>query len=122
MGSLPNPLSLVSSFSLAVRIASLHIFVVALFIFLAISTSSPCAGVLRTPVRVRGEAVGYLSCVSLNVTPPLMHRRVIKEGRGCSLRSCSQRNPDWAVPLSSLHSDHTRLQCIQEYATILSHS
>ena len=55
---------------------------VAFFLFLVLSTSSPCVGVFMTPVRVRGEDLGHLSFVSLNVTPPLMHRSVIKVGWG----------------------------------------
>ena len=54
---------------------------VAHFLFLVLSTSH-CARAFRTLVRVRSEDLGHLSSVSLNVTPSLMHRSVIKEGWG----------------------------------------
>ena len=70
----PSPFPALSSISNSfstVGAAFLGSFVVALFLFLALSTSSPCARSLRTLVRVRGEALEHLSFISLNVTPPL---------------------------------------------------
>ena len=46
-----------------------------------LSPSPPYTGPLVIPVRMRGEALGNCSSSgSLNVTPPLIHRRVIKVG------------------------------------------
>ena len=74
--------SFVSSSTSAAGVASLCSSEVALFLFLVLSTSSLCTGAFRTPVSVRGEALGNFSSVSLNVTPPLIHKRVIKVGWG----------------------------------------
>ena len=52
------------------RAASLSSSEAALFIFLSFSTSSPCIRAFKTPVKVRGEDLGHLSSISLNVTRP----------------------------------------------------
>ena len=100
----PPFFSLVSGSSSAIGVASLNGFVAALFLFIALSTSSPCARVLRTPVRVRGEAIDYFSSISLNVTPPLMHGRVIKVG--------------WGIFPENLFSAQSRMDCSTIFPTI----
>ena len=65
----PPALSSVSGSSSTAGVASLGSSIAALFLSLALSTSSPYAGVLRTPVRVRGEALRHISSISLNVHP-----------------------------------------------------
>ena len=78
----PPPFSSVCIYSSVVEVSSLYGSKAALFIFLVLSTSSPCDIAFRTLVRVRGEDIGHFSSVSLNVTPPLIHMRVIKAGWG----------------------------------------